>query len=130
LIVLDASAAVEWLLGLPLADQVEDRLAVADSIHAPHLLAVEVAQVIRRYEATTEIEADRGNQALDDLAVMDLTSYPHEPLLPLIWDLRANLSAYDAAYVALGLALDAPVVTLDGRLARSPDSGVTIDLIL
>ena len=129
MIVLDASAVVEWLLGLALAERVEQRLLAADSWHAPHLLAIEVAQVVRRYEAAGEVSAERGAQALGDLADMDLTSYPHEPLLPLVWDLRANLSAYDATYVALGLVLEAPVVTLDGRLARSPAGDVTVELV-
>jgi predicted nucleic acid-binding protein len=130
MIVLDASAAVEWLLGLPLADSVAARLEATErTVHVPHLLAVEVAQVIRRYVANGAVTIDRGAAALVDLADLDAARHAHEPLLPLIWRLRSNLTAYDAAYVALALALDAPLVTLDHRLATAPH-GAAIDLIV
>lgn len=127
---LDASAVVEWLLDLPLAPEVTARLAPDDqTLHAPHLLSVEVAQVVRRYAATGDMSAERSAQALTDLADLDVCHHPHEPLLPTIWRLRSNLTAYDAAYVALALALDAPLVTLDARIAAAPVHGATIDLI-
>lgn len=127
---LDASAAVEWLLGLSLAGEVATRLkAVDETVHAPHLLAVEVAQVVRRFAAAGEVAAERGTQALADLADLDIVHHPHEPLLPTMWRLRRNLTAYDAAYVALALALDAPLVTLDARIAAAPVHGAMIDLI-
>lgn len=120
MIVLDSSAAVEWLLGLRLAGEVADRLMSADSLHAPALLDVEVAQVVRRYTAAGEISAVAGERALGVLAELDAVRYSHEMLLPLIWRLRHNLTAYDAAFVALAALLDAPLVTLDARLARAP----------
>lgn len=129
MIVLDASAAIEWLLGLPRADAVADRLVASDDVHAPHLLGVEVAQVVRRYEAAGEVGADRGAAALRDLADLDVVHHPHEPLLPTIWRLRSNLTAYDATYVALALALDVPIVTLDRALAAAPMHGAFVDLI-
>lgn len=130
MIVIDASAAVEWLLGLPLAEAVADRLdAVDDTLHAPHLLAVEVAQVVRRYVAAGSVTGERGAQALADLGDLDVVHHPHEPLLPTMWRLRSNLTAYDAAYVALALALDAPLITLDARLAAAPGHGAAVDLI-
>lgn len=120
MIVLDASAAVEWLLRLPLVDEVERRLVGLDqALHAPHLLAVEVTQVVRRYVAAGEISPLRGAHAVADLADLDVTHHPHEPLLPTVWRLRANLTAYDGAYVALALALDVPLVTLDARIGRA-----------
>jgi predicted nucleic acid-binding protein len=129
-IVLDASAAVEWLLVLPLADAVTARLAPEDqTVHAPHLLAVEVAQVVRRYVAAGDLNPERAGEALADLADLDVIHHPHEPLLPTIWRLRANLTAYDAAYVAVALALDAPLVTLDARIAGAPGHGATIDVV-
>ncbi|MGH9155079.1 MAG: type II toxin-antitoxin system VapC family toxin [Acidimicrobiales bacterium] len=127
---LDASAVVEWLLDLPLAREVAARLAPDDqTLHAPHLLSVEVAQVVRRYVAAGDVSAERGTHALTDLADLDVVHYPDEPLLPTMWRLRSNLTAYDAAYVALALALDAPLVTLDARIAAAPVHGATVDVI-
>lgn len=88
---------MEWLLGLPLAAAVSERLADPDrSLHAPHLLGVEVAQVVRRYHARGDISGSRGALALHALADLDIAHYPHEPLLPRVWRLRSNLTAYDA----------------------------------
>lgn len=130
MIVLDASAAVELVLRLPLGEAVAARLADADeSVHAPHLLGVEVAQVVRRYVLRGEVRPARGSEALGDLADLDVVRHPHEPLLPAMWRLRANLTAYDAAYVALAEALDAPLLTLDARLAAAPGHHATIELI-
>ncbi len=127
---LDASAVVEWLLDLPLAPEVTARLTRDDqSLHAPHLLSVEVAQVVRHYVAAGDMSAERGAQALTDLADLDVFHHPHEPLLPTMWRLRSNLSAYDAAYVALALALDAPLLTLDARIAAAPVHGAKVDVI-
>ena len=120
MIVLDSSAMVEWLLGLPRADAIGDRIVSADSLHAPALLDVEVAQVVRRYTAAGEIDTRTGARALSALAELDVNRYTHELLLPLIWQLRHNVTAYDATFLALAAALDAPLVTLDTRLARTP----------
>ncbi|WP_419944488.1 type II toxin-antitoxin system VapC family toxin [Candidatus Poriferisodalis sp.] len=119
MIVLDSSAAVEWLLGLPLADAVAQRLSQAESIHAPALVDVEVAHVVRRYAAEGEISDRRGTEALEALADLDAVRYSHEMLLPLIWRLRHNLTAYDAAFVALAAVLGATLVTLDAGMARA-----------
>lgn len=129
MIVLDASAAVEWLLGLPRAEAVAARLADASTVHAPHLLGVEVAQVVRRYVRSGDVRAARGAEALADLVDVDVALHPHEPLLPVVWRLRSNFSAYDAVYVALAQVLDAPLVTLDARLAAAPGHGGVVDLV-
>lgn len=130
MIVLDASAVVEWLLDLPLAREVATRISPDhETLHAPHLLSVEVAQVLRRYVALGDVTAERGVEALTDLADLDVVHYPHEPLLPMIWRLRSNLTAYDAAYVALAMVLDAPLVTLDRRIAAAPGHGAIVDVI-
>jgi predicted nucleic acid-binding protein len=129
-IVVDASALLEVLLRTPAAEAVEDRLfAPGETLHAPHLLDMEAAQVIRRYAANNDIDAERGRLALDDLADFPLRRYPHDFLLPRIWSLRNNLTAYDAAYVALAEALDAPLLTRDRRLAASPGHSATIILV-
>ena len=130
MIVVNASALLDVLLRTPAADAVEDRLfAGGQTLHAPHLLDVEAAQVIRRYAANGEIDAERGRLALEDLADFPLRRYPHDFLLPRIWSLRNNLTAYDAAYVALAEALDAPLVTRDRRLAASPGHYAEIILV-
>ena len=118
MIVLDSPAVVEWLLGLHLADEVANRILAADSLHVPALLDVEVAQVVRRYAASGEITPQTGERALTALADLDAVRYTHKLLLPLIWKLSDNLTAYDAAFVALA-ALNAPLVTLDTRIART-----------
>jgi len=129
-IVVDASALLESLLRTPAAKAVEDRLfAPRQTLHAPHLLDVEVAQVIRRYAANGDIDSERGRLLLADLADFPLRRYPHDILLPRIWDLRRNLTAYDAAYVALAEALDAPLLTRDGRLAAAGGHRAQIELV-
>jgi predicted nucleic acid-binding protein len=129
-IVVDASALLEALLRTPAAKVVEDRLfAPHQTLHAPHLLDVEIAQVIRRYAANGEIDGERGRMALADLADLPLRRYPHDFLLPRIWDLRNNLPAYDAAYVALAEALDAPLLTRDRRLAAAAGHRAQIELV-
>ena len=128
--VLDASALVEWLLRLPRARQVEERLSRLDaSLHAPHLIDIEVAEVVRRLTSTGAVNARRGRQALGDLTDLDLERHPHDVLLPTVWRLRDNLTAYDAAYVALAEALDAPLLTLDARLAAAPGHEAHVEVI-
>jgi predicted nucleic acid-binding protein len=96
-----------WRTRTSTAKAVEDRLFIPGrTLHALHLLDGEIAQVIRRYAATGEIDSDRGRMTLADLADFPLQRYPHDFLLPRIWDLRNNLTAYDATYVALIEALD------------------------
>jgi predicted nucleic acid-binding protein len=120
-IVVDASALLEVLLRTGTGARVEDRLlGGGQSIHAPHLIDVEVAQVLRRYAATGTMSAARGLEALTDLADFALNRYSHEILLPRMWELRENVTAYDAAYLALAEVLVAPLVTCDARLAASP----------
>ena len=118
MIVVDASALIEVLLRTPAASVVENLLfAEGQTLHGPHLLDVEVAHVIRRYAARGEIDGDRGRAALTDLSDFPLQRYPHDFLLPRVWELRNNLTAYDAVYVALAEALDATLLTRDQRLA-------------
>ena len=130
MIVVDASAIIEVLLRTPAAAAVDARLfEPGETLLAPHLLDVEVAQVVRRYVANGDVDADRGREALDDLAALRLRRYPHDLLLPRIWALRHNLTAYDAAYVALAEALDAPLLTRDRRLAAAAGVSARIELI-
>ncbi|MGH6992737.1 MAG: type II toxin-antitoxin system VapC family toxin [Caulobacteraceae bacterium] len=130
MIVVDASALIEALLRTPAASAVEERLfAPGQTLHAPHLLDLEAAQVIRRYAARGEIDGERGRLALADLADFPLRRYPHDFLLPRIWQLRGALTAYDAAYVALAEALDAPLVTRDKALAAAAGHRARIEWV-
>jgi len=130
MIVVDASAALELLLRTPAATAVEQRLfAPGQSLHAPHLIDIEVVQVLRRYAITGQVAVERCREALADMADLPLTRYPHDLLLARIWDLRDNLTAYDAAYVALAEALDAPLVTRDQRLASAPGNTARVELV-
>jgi len=130
MIVVDASAILEALLRTPVASVVERRLFDArETLHVPHLLDVEVAQVIRRYAALGEIDQGRGRAALADLDDFPLRRYPHDFLLPRVWELRNNLTAYDAVYVALAEALDAPLLTSDRRLAAAAGHLARIELV-
>jgi predicted nucleic acid-binding protein len=130
MIVVDASALLEALLRTPAADAVERRLFDSgQTLHAPHLLDIEVAQVVRRYAANGEIDGDRGRAALADLSDFPLQRYPHDFLLPRIWELRSNLTAYDAAYVALAEALDAPLLTRDRKLAGATGHHARVELV-
>ena len=117
------------LLGLEQADAVIDRVfSKNDTLHAPHLLDVEVAQVVRRYWRAGEISAARGDEALRDLADLPIQRHSHEPLLGRIWQLRHNVTAYDAAYVALAEGMGAMLLTLDVALARIP--GVRVPVVI
>jgi len=130
MIVVDASALLEALLRTPAAAAVERRLFDSrQTLHAPHLLDVEVAQVVRRYTAAGELNAERGREALADLADFPLLRYPHDFLLPRVWELRHNLTAYDAVYVALAEALGAPLLTRDQRLAAAPGHHIQVELV-
>lgn len=127
--VLDASVILELLLRTPASDALVDRiLSGGEQLHAPHLVDIEVAQVLRRYVARGELTEPRGREALDVLTVFPVTRYAHEPLLSRIWQLRDRLTAYDAAYVALAEALGVILLTRDQRLARVPGIRAKVQL--
>jgi predicted nucleic acid-binding protein len=128
-IVVDASALVEVLVRGPDAGTVERRLSSAGNVHGPYLLDLEVTQVLRRYAAAGRTGQTHCRQALDDLAAMGLLRHPHDHLLPRVWELRHNLTAYDAVYVALAEYLGAPLLTRDRRLASAAGHSAWIDQI-
>jgi predicted nucleic acid-binding protein len=129
-IVADASAVIELLLRSPLGLRIEARLFERPApLHAPHLLDVEVAQVLRRFAARGEVTPARASTALGLLDVLPMRRHPHAPLLMRIWSLRANLTAYDAAYVALAEALGAVLITCDARLGRTPDLRASVEVL-
>ena len=130
MIVVDASALVELLLGTDLGRRVAARLSDPErGLHTPHLADVEIAQAMRRFVREGLLEADAAAAALAELRALDLERHSHEPLLDRVWALRENVTAYDAIYVALAEALDAPLLTCDARLARAPGVRARFDLV-
>jgi predicted nucleic acid-binding protein len=130
LIVLDASVVIELLMGTAEAESLCRRiLDPLETRHAPELLDVEVSQVVRRYWLAGEIDPYRGQEMIVDLADLPIIRHSHSLLLQRIWELRTNLSAYDAAYVAVAEALDAPLLTRDARLASVRDHDAAIELL-
>lgn len=130
MIVVDASALLEFLLQTPLGAKVEARLfRDQDEFHLPHLADVEVTQGLRRLVRTGEVSPDRAAEAITDLADLDLHRHPHLDLLTRAWKLRENVTAYDAMYVALAEALDARIITCDAPLAKTPGHRAQIELI-
>jgi len=129
-IVLDASAAIEWLIKSSAGMKVDRRLfSPPVTLHVPHLLDVEIAQVLRRYVRERIITASRGEEALQDLRDLPLNRYPHDVLMPRVWELRTVLTAYDAVYVALAELLDAPLVTYDRKIALASGHRAAVEVI-
>ncbi len=115
MIVLDASAALELVLKTPAGSKIERRILSAEgSLHAPHLIDVEVVHVLRRL-SLRGASVGYCRQALDDWLELPLRRYPHDALLDRAWELRANFTAYDAAYIALAEELGVPLVTHDRK---------------
>ncbi|MGQ0733804.1 MAG: type II toxin-antitoxin system VapC family toxin [Acidobacteriota bacterium] len=130
MIVVDASALLEFLLQTRLGTRVEARLfRDRDEFHAPHLVDIEVTQGLRRLVRSGEVSPGRATDAIADLVDFDLHRHAHLDLLTLAWKLRENVTAYDAMYVALAEALDAAVVTCDGRLAMAQGHGARIEVV-
>ncbi len=130
MIVLDASAVLELLLATVAGRRVAERIRSPRlSLHVPHLLDLEVLQALRRYVATGSLSSERARLALENLGDLGLVRHEHDVLLLRIWALRENLTAYDAAYVALAEGLKAPLLTLDKRLASAPGHRARIELV-
>jgi predicted nucleic acid-binding protein len=129
MIVLDASAAVDWLLQTSAGQRIENRIySRNETLHAPHLLDLEVTQVLRRLALQAVVSVHRADQAVRDLLDLRITRYPHLLLLPRIWQLRNNVSAYDAAYIVLAEKLGAALVTRDARLASASGHAAPVEL--
>jgi predicted nucleic acid-binding protein len=129
-IVLDASAAVDWLLQTNTGQQIEARIySHRESLHAPHVIDLEVLQVFRRLVRDGTMAEQRGHEAVQDLLDLRMTRYTHSLFLTRIWQHRHNFSAYDAAYVALAERLGATLLTRDARLASAAASSVEVELI-
>lgn len=130
MIVLDASAALEVLLGGRARTAVEGRIfAEGETLHAPHLIDLEVAQVLRRHVLAGHMRPARGDAALDVWRQFPVERHGHELLMARVWRLRDTMTAYDAAYVALAEALAAPLLTTDAKLARTPGHGARVEVV-
>ncbi|MGB5134620.1 MAG: type II toxin-antitoxin system VapC family toxin [Prochlorococcaceae cyanobacterium] len=116
MIVVDASAVVAALLHVGPARS----LLREETLVAPHLLDVEVASVLRRLDLRKALPGDLPVDPLEVFRRLGIRRFPHAPLLGRVWQLRANLSAYDATYVALAEALGCALLTADRRLAAAP----------
>ncbi|MDP8988978.1 MAG: type II toxin-antitoxin system VapC family toxin [Acidobacteriota bacterium] len=119
MIVLDASAAFEFLLRTRAGEAISAQLSLVAEVHAPHLLDIELASSLRRCVALGIVTGERAGRALDDLRVLRVHRYGHVPLLARTWDFRYNFSAYDACYLALAEALDATLLTCDKAMASA-----------
>jgi predicted nucleic acid-binding protein len=129
LIVLDASAAIDWLMQSPPGQLIEQRIySRKETLHAPHLLDLEITQVLRRLVREGTILDQRADLAINDLLNLRIVRYPHFVLLPRVWQLRHNLTAYDASYVALAEKLGAVLITRDRHLAAACGATPRIEL--
>jgi predicted nucleic acid-binding protein len=127
LIVLDSSAAVDLFAWRQHGSWVRTQIERDGDAHVPHLFDLEVVAAIRRLVTRGTVQPREAALAVDELSLMRLARYPHLSFISRIWELKNNVSPYDAVYVALAEALEAPLVTTDLRLARSP--GLPVDVI-
>lgn len=128
MLVVDSSAALGALTDRPVSVQLMERLAEDGDLHAPHLIDIEVLSALRRLVRRGNLGEDRATEARLDWTNFPITRYPHVGLAERIWELRHNLTAYDAAFVALAEVLGAPLITRDRSLAESPGHAAAVEL--
>jgi predicted nucleic acid-binding protein len=129
MIVLDASATVDWMLQTPPGQRIEQRIySRNDTLHSVHLLDVEFARVLRRLVRERTLTSRRAEEAIEDLTALRVTRYAPVLLLSRIWQLRNNMTAYDAAYVALAEVLKAPLITRDQKIAAAPGHAAAVEV--
>ena len=130
MIIIDASAVLELLLASPTGARIAERaFSEAEILGAPHLIDLEVAQVLRRYTMSGDLEPTRAAEALQDFLDLPIERYPHDLFLIRIWQMRHNVTAYDAAYIALAEALDAVLITTDVRLASASGHDARVEVV-
>ena len=128
MIVVDTSAVISVLAGQPRVARLVDRVINDGDLHAPHLIDVEFQHALRRLAVAGAINDDRAADARMDFANLTIVRYPHVSLADRMWELRHNVTAYDAAFLALAEALGAPLVTCDARLARAPGHAASVEV--
>lgn len=126
MLVVDTSAVLAALASRPSDPALVKRLADDGDLHAPHLIDIEILNALRGLVRGGQLSEDRAQDVRTDVEELAITRYGHQPLADRVWALRENLTAYDAAFVALAEALEVPLVTCDARLASAP--GVTAEL--
>lgn len=126
--VIDASAVLEAIVAVDPAPGLVQRIAEDGDLHAPHLIDIEVLHALRRLTALGELSEDRATDGRNDFAQLAIARYSHVGLSDRVWELRHNLTAYDAAYVALAETLEVVLVTSDSRVARAPGHTAAIEL--
>jgi predicted nucleic acid-binding protein len=117
LIVIDASAAIELLFGRPLGEAADGLVLHAPKFAAPQLLPIEILNVLRKGLLSKTISNEVAQLAIKDLLRLNIEYYDTLPFADDIWNLRDNFTAYDAAYIALAMKLDVPLLTRDARMA-------------
>jgi predicted nucleic acid-binding protein len=127
-IVVDTSAVLAALAGRPRPEDLRARLAQDGDLHAPHLIDVEVVHALRRLVRARHLTEDRAVDVRTDFGDLAIVRYPHHPLADRMWELRHNLSAYDAAFVVLSEMLGVPLITCQRRLAGSSGHAAQIEL--
>jgi predicted nucleic acid-binding protein len=127
-IVVDASVVVDVTIDRRPGDHLSERLINEDELVAPHLIDIEVLHALRRLVRFDHVSFDRAVDARSDFAEFALTRFPHEPFMDRIWELRDDLSAYDAAYLALAEGISIPLVTCDVGLASVAKRTVDVEL--
>lgn len=126
MLVVDTSAVLAALASRPPEPTLLTRLANDGDLHAPHLIDIEILNALRGLVRSGQLSQDRAQDVRTDVEDLAITRYGHQPLADRVWALRHNLTAYDAAFVALADTLEVPLVTCDARLANAP--GVTAEL--
>ena len=130
MIVLDASAVVALLVGQGLgAERIRRKVeGPKESLHVPHVVDLEVLHALRRQTLVGTLSRKRSDEAIEDLKSIAFVRYPHATLIDRIWSLKNNLTAYDAAYISLAEALNAPLITMDARLAQAPGIRAAVEV--
>jgi predicted nucleic acid-binding protein len=129
LIVVDASALTEWLMGTPTGARVDARMfAPGETLYAPELLYVEVMHSLRRLVRTQALSISRAEESLDDLLDLRVKHFPEMLVLRRVWELRNSLSSYDAVYVSIAETLEAPLLTCDRKLASTHGHCARVEL--
>lgn len=128
MIVIDASILLEILLRRPVAEDIEATIGTS-TMGAPHLIDLEVLNTLRHFERKGSLQRNEVPDRVDDLRSLGLVRFAHEPLLTRVVQLRHNLTSYDAVYLALAEALNAPLLTRDRAFLSVPKRQAEVILI-